>query len=452
MKRILTLLALLLALAFVVAPVHADDAITATSNRFTNNFPQKLLFQLETQSSAKITQVALTVQVDGQAASNRYLPEFSSDTKIQVTYEWRLAQNYLPPGVTGQFWWTIQDSAGNQLQTPKQPFRVDDPAHAWKKLANERLALYWYAGGDSFGQALFERGIEAMKFLEQDTGVTVERQIQIFIYSSRADYFRALEPGAVQWTGGRAFPDYGIVLINVEPSQLEWGKDAIAHELTHQVIRQKIRSPLGDPSMPKWMSEGLAMYYETVPGPLDAQFSAPLKRAIQDDTLLPLRTLSGSFAADPSAANLAYAESYSVVDFIIRRYGREKLAQLLQAFKTGGYYDDILRQVLGVDTDGLEVEWRKDIGAKPRAIPTRVTVQPTPFPTFGLSVAETPTLGAAKATATPQAVAVSATPVPLPTPAPRAPGNPISQLCGGVFGLSAFGILGAALWRRRARV
>ncbi len=375
----------------VVGPTHSSNGITVSFNKFTNNFPKQLLFDIEAESSAKINQIALFVAIDGQASSSRQLPEFTSDTKVKTTYEWNLSRAYLPPGVTGQFWWTVQDSDGGQLQTPKQSFRVDDLSHQWKKISNDKLALNWYAGGDSFGQALFDRGVEAMKFLQQDTGVTVDRQIQIFIYGSRADFFSALEPGASEWTGGRAFPDYAIVLIDVAPSNLEWGKGATTHELTHQVIHQKIRSPLGDLSMPHWMDEGLAVYYETYPGKLDSQFEAPLKRAIQNDNLQPLRALSGSFPADSAAANLSYAESYSVVDFIIRHYGREKLAQLLQEFKRGGFYDDIFSQVLSVDTDGLEAEWRKDVGAKPRAVSTRAATTPTAFPTFSLSTDTTPT-------------------------------------------------------------
>ncbi len=454
MKRVLILLATLIALLAFALPAFADDPITVTSNKFTNNFRTNLQFQLEAQSSAgRITQVALLVQIDGVASSGRQIPEFTPDHKIKTTYTWDLARSYLPPGVTGQYWWTIEDDAGNKKQTDKQPLRVEDTARPWKKIANEKLALYWYLGGDAFGKALFDRGVEAMKFLQQDTGVTVDTQIQIYIYGNRDDFRSALSVGAQEWTGGQAFPDYGIVLINVEPSSLEWGKSATTHELTHQVIHQKIRSPLGDLSMPHWMDEGLAMYYETYPGTLDAQFANPLKRAVQNDALVAIRSLSGSFPADSAAANLAYGESYSVVDFIIRHYGREKLAQLLQAFKTGGFYDDIFLKVLGVDTDGLDNAWRKDLGLKPRVIATRSSAQPTAFPTFSLSTDDSTPAPVAKPTATPQQVAQGASPAPpqpTPTTAPRGSGNPVAQLCGGAFGAIALGFLGI-LWSQRRR-
>jgi hypothetical protein len=163
---------------------------------------------------------------------------------------------------------------------------------------------------------------------------------------------------------------------------------------------------------------------------------------------VPVRTLTGSFPADSRAAELAYGESWSVVDFIFRHYGKEKMAQLLQAFKTGGFYDDIFRQVLGVDTDGLEVEWRKDVGAKPRAVPTRSASQPTAYPTFGLSTDGS--TAPQSVTATPGVLAAQATRAPQPTSAAQSPANPLTTFCGGAFGVIALGLFGATKFGKRA--
>ncbi|MBI5030698.1 MAG: hypothetical protein HZB51_09235 [Chloroflexi bacterium] len=453
MKRILIFLLFAVAFAALALPASAADPITVNSTKFVNNFRTNLIFQLDTQSSAgKINQIALLIQLDGVASSARQIPEFTPGAQVQTKYEWDLIRTYLPPGATGKYWWDIQDDQGNKLTTDKQSFRVDDIQHQWQKLNNSKLALYWYRGGDSFGKALFDRANQAIEMLEKDTGVVVDQTVQIFIYGSNDDLKKSISAGAQEWTGGQAFPEYGIVVVGVEPSNLEWGKDATTHELTHQIIHQKIRSPLGDLSMPRWMDEGLAVYYETIPGTLDSQFSTPLKRAIQNDTLVPMRTLSGNFPADSSAANLAYAQSYSMVDFIYRKYGKEKMAELLQEFKVGGAYDDILRKILGVDTDSLDNQWRADIGAKPRVIPTRNASQPTAFPTFGLSTDYSTPVAGAKPTATPQQVAQNSSAssaVPQSSQAPSDPGVSI-QLCSGSMAVVLLGLLGM-VWSMKRR-
>ena len=337
MKRILGVLLVLIALGTCAVPAHAADPITVTSSKFINNFRVNLKFELQAQSSAgKINKIALFIQIDGIASIARQLPDFTPDKQVQATYEWRLTTNYLPPGVTGQFWWTIEDDVGSKLTTDKQSFGVEDSSKQWKKLSNEQYALYWYNGSDAFGKALFDRGVQAMEYLQQDIGIAVDTQIQTFIYGDRAGFMNALQVGAQEWTGGVSFGEHSIILIHVEPANLEWGKSTTTHELTHQVICQKISGPLGDLSMPHWINEGMAMYYETYPGALNSQFSNPLNRAIQNDTVPALRTLSGSFPADSDAATLAYAQSYSVVDFIYHGMARKRWQRCSRSLKRAG--------------------------------------------------------------------------------------------------------------------
>ncbi len=438
MKRTQVVLFVLLVLIGSATPAGAADPITVTSNTFTNNFRQDLKFELRAQSDAgKISQIAIFIQINGVASVARQTPVFTPGQHVQATYEWSLTSDYLPPGVTGEFWWTLEDDAGSKLTTDKQSFRVEDASKPWRKLANERFALYWYNGDSTFGQSLFDRGIQAMEYLEKDIGITVDTQIQAFIYGDRTSFMDALRVGAQEWTGGVAFSDYGIILINVAVTNLEWGKNSTTHELTHQVIGQKIRSPLGRLSMPTWINEGLAEYYEAYPAVVAPQSKDPLARAIRANTVPALRTLSGTFPADADATDLAYAQSYSTVDFIFRRYGKEKMAALLQEFKKGGDYDSIFQRVLGVTVDELDNEWRKGVGLAPRALPTRASAQPTPFPTFSLSTDDwmPTTQPASKATSTvttvagtvsPPAQAVVSTPTntALPTQTPTSTATP----------------------------
>lgn len=209
--------------------------------------------------------------------------------------------------------------------------------------------------------------------------MTVEKAVKIFIYGSHSDLLGALDQGAREWTGGRAFADQGIVVIGVSPSNLEWGKRATVHELTHVVMHQVTDTPLG--GLPTWLDEGLAMYAE---GDLEPVYVAELNEAIESNTLISVRSISSSFSADSDLASLSYAESQSLVEFILDQYGEEKMSQLIDIFTEGAYYDDALQEALGVDTDGLEDAWRAWLGAPPRPTAAGVTPQisqpPAPTP------------------------------------------------------------------------
>ncbi|MBM3130983.1 MAG: hypothetical protein FJ009_20440 [Chloroflexi bacterium] len=444
MKRFLIFAILSLGVILSVAPAAAQEPITIAASQFTGNFRKNLTFQVEAQSSANITQVELLMEFDGNPGNFRAAAKFDPGKQVRAVYDWNLEQKYLPPGVAGKFWWEIADSAGNKKSSDKKSFRVEDNRVKWQMLAESRFALYWSGGDAAFGKAIFERAVRAMDALQKDTGVTIEHQLQIFLYDKRADFLGALEPVVNDWVGGRAYTEHGITLINVSANNLSYGLVATPHELTHLIIHRML-GDIGRAGFPRWVDEGLAMYYEFVPPALEPEYETLLKRAIQNDTLLPLRTLSGNFATDARQASLSYAQSFSVIDFIYRRYGKDKMTQVLLEFKQGNGADAVFRKVLGADTEGLEAAWRQDVGAKPRVIPTRSSAAPTPFPTFGLSTDATST----PAPRAPTTIASAATPAPAPTSAPRASGNPISQLCGGAFGAIALGVLVPVLYRRR---
>jgi len=156
-----------------------------------------------------------------------------------------------------------------------------------------------------------------------------------------------------------AFTEFGIVAIGISPSNLEWGRRTVAHELAHLVTYQMTYNPYGD--IPTWLNEGLSMYAE---GGLTPQEKAILSDAIRKDELVSVRSLSSSFPAR-GEITLHYAESYSLVEFLIDTYGNEKMLQLLATFKQGKSYDDALLEVYGFDTDGLEDAWRISLGLKP---------------------------------------------------------------------------------------
>jgi hypothetical protein len=371
MRNRLALLSVLLLILFSItlSPALAQGGITVVSDEYETVFGETITFRVAAESESEITDIWLYYQVGGFPATSRADPEFEPGQTVEAEHKWDLVLNYTPPGSEIAYWWKIEDAAGNELETEPVSFTYEDERYDWRELSSDRILLYWYRGDDDFGQALLDRGLEALDQLSRDTGVTVEKAVKIFIYGSHSDLLGALDQGAREWTGGRAFTDQGIVVIGVSPSNLEWGKRATVHELTHVVVHRVTDTPLG--GLPTWLDEGLAMYAE---GDLEPVYVAELNEATESNTLISVRSLSSSFSADSDLASLSYAESYSLVEFILDQYGEEKMTQLIDIFTEGAYYDDALQEALGVDTDGLEDEWRAWLGASPR--PTSVEAMP----------------------------------------------------------------------------
>lgn len=214
------------------------------------------------------------------------------------------------------------------------------------------MTLFWYTGGDSFAQALMGTCEQGLARLTQDIGAYPERPIKIYVYASSSDLKGAMV-SSQEWTGGVAFMDFGIIAIEIPPGELEWGEGALVHELTHLVVRQATFGPYGQ--LPLWLDEGLATYNE---GELDPVLRSSLEGAISKDELISVRSLCSPFSAYPEKAYLSYAESYSIVEYLLDNYGQDKMADLLTLLSQGNTYDDALTAVYGFDIGGLDARWR----------------------------------------------------------------------------------------------
>ena len=381
MKK-LSVLILVFLLCFAFAPdyIQAQEAISATYTTEAE-FPASLTFNLTAESNTDITRVVLNYKIDKITTViviSEVEPAFDIGRTVDTSWTWDMRMSSLPPGAEVQYRWGIEDAAGHEFKTSWETVRFDDNRYSWESLTEDEITLYWYKGDRSFAQDLLDSGLEALKLLASDTGSRLEQPVEIYIYASSNDLQGAMIYSQ-EWTGGVAFVDYGILAIGVAPAELAWGKSAMAHELAHLVTYQMTYNPYGD--IPNWLNEGLSMYAE---GDLDLTFRALLDNAIASDNLISVQSLSSSFPTDVEQATLSYAESYSLVEFLIQEHGSGKMLELLDVFKQGSTYDDALEQVYDLDTAGLDDTWRLSLGLNPRdgETPTPQT-SPTPKPPGG---------------------------------------------------------------------
>jgi hypothetical protein len=329
-----------------------------------SQFRQQITARLVAEHSAEISEIEFFYRVVGQRATSRNVAEFEPGTTIEASFniEQDRQETYMPPGTEFEYWWRLTDVDGNVTKTEPQFYLYMDNRFDFKTLSNDRITLYWYNGSRTFGDRLFEQAKTALNRLETEVGVSLDQPIKIFIYGSHQDLISALSTSAQEWTGGVAFTDYGVVVIGIAADNLDWGLGAMTHELTHLIIHQATDNPYGD--LPRWLDEGLAVYNEN-PDSLDEQFRETFSEAVKTDSLMTLQTLSSSFPADPDAANLAYGQSGVVVAFIIREYGGEAMAKLLDIFSEGALYDNALEEALGENTQSLDNAFRASVGLDP---------------------------------------------------------------------------------------
>ena len=210
------------------------------------------------------------------------------------------------------------------------------------------LTLYWYEGDETFARELMATAQQVLLRLDSYAGAELSSPAAIYIYAKSEDLLGAMI-FPQEWTGGVAYTRFSTIAIGIPPDNLDWGKRAMTHELTHLVIHQVVFNPYND--LPTWLDEGIAMYAE---GPMEPVFVNLLVNAINEDELITVRSLSSPFSAYVDEASLSYAESYSMVEFLIVTYGQAKMLELLNTFAEGSDYDGALDAVYGFDMDGLD--------------------------------------------------------------------------------------------------
>ena len=342
-------------------PASADGGITIISTTAKAGFPSSVTFSLEAESAVDIVNISIECQVVRRSLVTeecRSVVDFKQSKHVTVMHT--LAAGDIPPGTEIIYTWILQDASGDVVQSAPATISYDDARYDWRDITSGQITLFWYEGNESFAQQLMTAAQDALIRLSDEFNASLQQPVKFYIYADATALQGALA-NPDTWTGGITLPAYNTIMIGIAEDNLDWGMRAVAHELGHLVVGQIIYSPFG--TLPTWLSEGTAMNAE---GEMASDFQARFNQSISADSLFSVRSIASTFPADASDAKLCYAESYSVVRYLIDNYSSAKLLALLDAFKQGSTDDEALKQIYGFDTDGLNEAWRARLGLGPQ--------------------------------------------------------------------------------------
>jgi len=173
-------------------------------------------------------------------------------------------------------------------------------------------------------------------------------KIVVLIYSS--EHFRALRQETPEWIGGLYDGKIRVPLPGKE-FDVEHARAILFHEYTHALVHDLTKN-----RCPQWFNEGLATYEEMkhVTPPLD-QLS---KAAAQQ--LLSWERLNDQFAWGLPADHVAmgYQQSYSIIRYLVERYGFWRIRRVLKAFLEGATLEEALGREYRLKLSRLEADWR----------------------------------------------------------------------------------------------
>lgn len=184
------------------------------------------------------------------------------------------------------------------------------------------------------------------------------RKIRIEVYPDRESFSRAttLKEHEILRTGIVGVSKFNKLML-LTPRILIQGynwKGTLKHEYIHHII-----SAITIDQAPVWLQEAIARYFD------GSGISIPelyiLKKRIEENRIISLAEMHPSIAKLPSDedAALAFAEVYTLTDFLIKRYGKNLIMEILNRVENGDDALQVLEKMTGLDVESIMREWKK---------------------------------------------------------------------------------------------
>lgn len=368
----LALLALVVVSSLVAAAPAAAAEPTFQSASASVAFGEAITLEQRVTLPEGVARVEALVRAGG--AGRTFLATIPTPAagSTTLTYRHETPSGALFPNTPVELGFRVTLEDGTFVDGPTTSVRYEDTRFTWQTLSGSVVRVHWYEGDAAFGRRALDIGEQAVLAATTLLGVEERDPIDFFIYAGRDEFFDIIGPGLQENVGGLALAEIRTLFANIAPSDVAdpWVGVVVPHELTHIVFDTATMNPYHEP--PHWLNEGLADYLAVG---YEAGARGNVERAARDGDLMPLHALVGQFPSTAARFSLAYDESVSAIDYMVRTYGREALVALIRSYAAGVSDDAAFEAALGVDTAGFEASWLDDLGA---AAPAPFGPQPAP--------------------------------------------------------------------------
>ena len=289
----------------------------------------------------------------------------------QLNYRRDVAENFVPANTVVTYRWRALD--GSQVTvSPEQRLVYDDdrPGLQWSQATIGSATVHWYGGNEDIARRFGGLAGGAADSAAGLLGTPLADPIDIFVYESRDDFLGALGPDTREWTGAATYPHLRTVYMWLGAGSTAYLDITLAHEVTHVVFHDATDNPYHEPAA--WLNEGLATWSEL--GNADTEREVVIQEAGTDRGLMAFAALTSQFPIDTRGATLAYAQSATLVDLIIRDYGTQAMAAIAEAYRGGATDAEAVEAGTGISFDELRAAYFDEFG-----VPEPKPIEPVPL-------------------------------------------------------------------------
>ena len=188
--------------------------------------------------------------------------------------------------------------------------------------------------------------------LENSLGLEVNFSPVIVLEGSHESF---LELSGHPLVVGFAVPERLLIVIDYtrvskDPFSLE---SITKHELCHLLLHNYI----DEGRLPKWFDEGVAQWVSGGLADIVMADHSRLDRTVASGRYIRLKDLENRFPGEEELLMLAYEESKSIVNYIVRQYGPEGLLNVIYLLKSGNGIGGAVLNSFSISFDELEKNW-----------------------------------------------------------------------------------------------
>ena len=199
---------------------------------------------------------------------------------------------------------------------------------------------------------------KAIPRIAKQLGISTGGPLQIYLAQSQSE-FMAMQPNLPpDWADGTAWPKNGWIFLR-SPRIRPLHATSLHTVLDHEIVHILLGRAFAHRDVPRWLQEGVAQVVagEFTPEKVDqlGSFAEPMS----------FLELAKGFPKDALQAQMAYAQSASLVAFMFQNFGLQSLQILIEEMSVGTDLDLAMLHATGLNPAELDVAWRGRTYAMP---------------------------------------------------------------------------------------
>jgi len=227
----------------------------------------------------------------------------------------------------------------------------------WEKQSTPHFTLFYLRNDRRLADYIMERAEEDYQRIVKDIGIDPDIKADVYLAPDRESY-EELQPSQEkthEWSIGVFYPHENLIILlspKAEKASHPDLQQIMAHELTHFILFNVTKGRKVD--LPLWLHEGLAMYEARQ---WNWHHRLVMAQTALTRSFLPLSSIKTNFPEERRLADRAYAQSISLIAYILNRYGIDYLNRMISELVAGQQPSKAFYNVFGISLIEFEKNW-----------------------------------------------------------------------------------------------